>query len=78
MWAEAKKERNPIFEKYPMVYHARHTRWSVHSSWRTTADITKLDDIGQPLLELTEVLFQILMLARPQSASDRGQLWLQA
>lgn len=55
VWAEAKKERNPLFEKYPMVYHARHTRWSVHSSWRTTTDILKLDDIGQPLLELNPV-----------------------
>ena len=43
VWAEAKKERNPLYEKYPMVYHARHTRWSVHSSWRTTDDIVKLD-----------------------------------
>lgn len=51
-WKEAKKERNPLAEKYPLVYHARHTRWSVHSSWRTTEDIRKLDDIGQPLLEL--------------------------
>lgn len=51
-WKEAKKERNPLAEKYPLVYHARHTRWSVHSSWRTTDDIRKLDDIGQPLLEL--------------------------
>ena len=49
VWKEAKKERNPLYEKYPMVYHCRHTRWSVHSSWRTTTDITKLDDIGQPV-----------------------------
>jgi len=55
VWAEAKKERNPLYEKYPMVYHARHTRWSVHSSWRTTEDILKLDDIGQPLLELNPI-----------------------
>ncbi|RAI42837.1 molybdopterin-dependent oxidoreductase [Rhodoplanes roseus] len=52
VWKEAKKERNPLAEKYPLVYHARHTRWSVHSSWRTTDEILKLDDIGQPLLEL--------------------------
>lgn len=51
-WAEAKKERNPLHEKYPLVYHARHTRWSVHSLWRTTSEILKLDDIGQPLLEM--------------------------
>lgn len=51
-WREAKKERNALFEKYPLVYLSRHTRWSVHSSWRTTDEILKLDDIGQPLLEL--------------------------
>lgn len=51
-WKEAKKIRNPLFEKYPLVYHSRHTRWSVHSSWRSTDEILKLDDIGQPLLEL--------------------------
>lgn len=55
VWKEAKKESNPLYEKYPMVYHARHTRWSVHSSWRTTQDVTRLDDIGQPLLELNPV-----------------------
>jgi nitrate reductase / nitrite oxidoreductase, alpha subunit len=60
-WKEAKKERNPLYEKYPMVYHARHTRWSVHSSWRTTKEVTKLDDIGQPLLELN-----------PADAAKRG------
>ncbi|WP_128003428.1 molybdopterin-dependent oxidoreductase [Piscinibacter defluvii] len=52
VWSEAKKVRNPLYQTYPMVYHARHTRWSVHSSWRTTDEILKLDDIGQPLLEL--------------------------
>jgi anaerobic selenocysteine-containing dehydrogenase len=61
IWKEAKKERNPQHEKYPLVYHARHTRWSVHSSWRTTDDIVKLDDIGQPLLELN-----------PKDAKKRG------
>lgn len=52
VWSEAKKERNPLMQAYPLVYHARHTRWSVHSSWRTTNDLLKLDDIGEPLLEL--------------------------
>lgn len=60
-WREAKNERNPLHEKYPLVYHARHTRWSVHSSWRTTSDIVKLDDIGQPLLEMN-----------PKEAAKRG------
>lgn len=60
-WKDARKERNPLAEKYPLVYHARHTRWSVHSSWRTTDDILKLDDIGQPLLELN-----------PTDAAKRG------
>jgi anaerobic selenocysteine-containing dehydrogenase len=52
VWSEAKKERNPNMQAYPLVYHARHTRWSVHSSWRTTDILLKLDDIGQPLLEM--------------------------
>lgn len=61
VWREAKKERNPLYETYPLVYHSRHTRWSVHSSWRTTEDILKLDDIGQPLLEMN-----------PKEAEKRG------
>ncbi|MFO1330090.1 MAG: molybdopterin-dependent oxidoreductase [Rubrivivax sp.] len=54
-WKDARKRTNPLWQKYPLVYHSRHTRWSVHSSWRTTEDILKLDDIGQPLLELNPV-----------------------
>ena len=61
VWAEAKKVKNPVFASYPLVYHARHTRWSVHSSWRTTDEMLKLDDIGQPLLELN-----------PADAAKRG------
>ncbi len=50
-WHEAKMHRNPDFEKYPLYYLSRHTRWSVHSSWRTENEVTRLDDIGEPLLE---------------------------
>ncbi|PLX36792.1 MAG: hypothetical protein C0606_13355 [Hyphomicrobiales bacterium] len=51
-WKEAKKVQNPDFEKYPLYYLARHTRWSVHSSWRTEDLVRRLDDVGEPLLEM--------------------------
>ena len=51
-WAEAKTHKNPDFEQYPLYYLARHTRWSVHSSWRTEDLVRRLDDIGKPLLEM--------------------------
>ncbi len=60
-WKEAKHESNPLFKKYPLTFMARHTRWSIHSSWRTTDAITKLSDTGEPLLELN-----------PSDAEKRG------
>ena len=54
-WPEAKAHKNPEFEKYPLYYLCRHTRWSVHSSWRTENMVRKLDDLGEPLLELNPV-----------------------
>ncbi|PLX32688.1 MAG: hypothetical protein C0605_17695 [Hyphomicrobiales bacterium] len=51
-WGEAKKHKNHEFEKYPLYYLSRHTRWSVHSSWRTEDLVRKLDDVGEPLLEM--------------------------
>ncbi len=51
-WAAAKTQKNPLFKTYPLYYLARHTRWSVHSSWRTTDELLKLDNVGQPLIEL--------------------------
>ena len=54
-WREAKKHKNPLFVKYPLYYLSRHTRWSIHSSWRTEDLVRKLDDLGEPLIELNPV-----------------------
>jgi anaerobic selenocysteine-containing dehydrogenase len=54
-WEKARTMRNPLFDRYPLVLMNQHSRFSVHSSWRRTPDITRLADAGEPMVELNPV-----------------------
>jgi anaerobic selenocysteine-containing dehydrogenase len=54
-WEKARLLRNPLFDRYPLVLMNQHSRYSVHSSWRRTPDVTRLADTGEPMVELNPV-----------------------
>jgi anaerobic selenocysteine-containing dehydrogenase len=54
-WEKARLIRNPRYDRYPLVLTNQHSRFSVHSSWRRTAEITRLADTGEPMVELNPV-----------------------
>jgi anaerobic selenocysteine-containing dehydrogenase len=51
-WERARTQRNPLYERYPLVLVSQHSRYSVHSSWRRTTDVTRLAETGEPSVEI--------------------------